>query len=518
MADISIIHDGDNNVDYNIKDAIGRANCSTGLQNLEDCIISILPESAIDDTPPISFLSNGDPLPSVVLSGNGQQTGTPTPDNPVMPDFVGVRTRNLAWAEWAQDFVSRIDNSNRASIVTDDGRECLQYQVSAGYGQYDTKYIFKIEWEENTRYTISFYGRRPVGMTAATVARLYYTDDTYENINVPSAGVGNYIQYTVTSASGKTVKSLCAHYSSGSFIIDINTFMVNEGSTALPYEPFGYKIPISCGAETIPVYLGQVQTVRRVKKLVLTGEEAWSYSPISVVHQFSAPLYSTANRNFAFSTHYKNEISNTDGVFYHTSNLNSMQVFFVDERFDDAADFKSYLAAQYTAGTPVTVWYVLAEPETAIVNEPLCKIGDYADELHSTDSGITIPTAKGQNTLTVETDLQPSGIKVTGNIVGTGETESHIVTDNVDIPTDIPSNSDLDTYTTDGVYRITDIFIAATILNAPVTNVKYILEVFSVSDTDTIQRITTESDIYTRQKSSGVWGSWYKFTGTEVST
>jgi hypothetical protein len=114
--------------------------------------------------------------------------------------------------------------------------------------------------------------------------------------------------------------------------------------------------------------------------------------------------------------------------------------------------------------------------------------------------------------------LQPSGIKVTGNIVGTGETESHIVTDNVDIPTDILSNSDLDTYIIDGVYRITDTFIAATILNAPVTNVKYILEVFSVSDTDTIQRITTESDIYTRQKSSGVWGPWFKFMGTEVST
>jgi hypothetical protein len=76
-------------------------------------------------------------------------------------------------------------------------------------------------------------------------------------------------------------------------------------------------------------------------------------------------------------------------------------------------DFKSYLAAQYAAGTPVTVWYVLAEPETAIVNEPLAKIGDYADELSSADAGVTITTTEGQNTLTVDTDLQPSEMTIT---------------------------------------------------------------------------------------------------------
>ena len=78
------------------------------------------------------------------------------------------------------------------------------------------------------------------------------------------------------------------------------------------------------------------------------------------------------------------------------------------------ADFKSYLSAQYAAGTPVTVWYVLAEAETGIVNEPLCKIGDYADELHSEDAGVVIPTVKGQNTLTVDTDLAPSKIEISG--------------------------------------------------------------------------------------------------------
>ena len=55
----------------------------------------------------------------------------------------------------------------------------------------------------------------------------------------------------------------------------------------------------------------------------------------------------------------------------------------------------------------------MSEPETAIVNEPLCKIGTYADELHSTDAGVTISTTEGQNVLTVDTDLQPSEMTIT---------------------------------------------------------------------------------------------------------
>ena len=72
------------------------------------------------------------------------------------------------------------------------------------------------------------------------------------------------------------------------------------------------------------------------------------------------------------------------------------------------AELKSYLATQYAAGTPVIIWYVLETPETAVVNEPLRKIGDYAD----TVSGITIPTIAGTNTIDVDTTLKPSEVSV----------------------------------------------------------------------------------------------------------
>jgi hypothetical protein len=130
--------------------------------------------------------------------------------------------------------------------------------------------------------------------------------------------------------------------------------------------------------------------------------------------------YLRVNANIPFCTHF-NGGAPVPGTIY----LSNMQTSFLisasgnnyyyirDDSIETLADWKSYLAAQYAAGTPVTVWYVVATPETAIVNEPLAKIGDYADELSSTDAGVTIPTAKGQNTLTVDTDLQPSEMTIT---------------------------------------------------------------------------------------------------------
>lgn len=90
-----------------------------------------------------------------------------------------------------------------------------------------------------------------------------------------------------------------------------------------------------------------------------------------------------------------------------------LRVYDSSMRFADIDAWKTFLADQYAAGTPVCVWYVLATPETRIVNEPLAKIGDYADELHSTDAGVSIPTVKGSNTLTVDTELQPSEMAIT---------------------------------------------------------------------------------------------------------
>ena len=114
-------------------------------------------------------------------------------------------------------------------------------------------------------------------------------------------------------------------------------------------------------------------------------------------------------------------------------------MYFHDKRFSAIADFKSYLAQQYAAGTPVTVWYVLSTEETAVVNEPLMKIGDYADTLSMEQAGVRIPTANGSTTLDVETTVKPSEvyIKYRGEAVTTLSTLSAEVSS----PEETPENA-----------------------------------------------------------------------------
>lgn len=162
----------------------------------------------------------------------------------------------------------------------------------------------------------------------------------------------------------------------------------------------------------VRVYLGEVQTTRRIKKLVLTGEEdGWvTNSTITSGNAFyNVSLftgYKTSTEGIC--THYKTvaSISATEGVYW-GGNINFITSF--ADGIDTVLKWKQYLAQQYAAGTPVTVWYVLATPTTGVVNEPLRKIGDYADSVAAS----AIPTTAGSQTFNVETTLKPSEVDLT---------------------------------------------------------------------------------------------------------
>lgn len=166
-----------------------------------------------------------------------------------------------------------------------------------------------------------------------------------------------------------------------------------------------YKIPISSASTTTPIHLGEVQTTRRVEKLVLTGLENWAGSKIDSVWRYYIRL--SNSMNVALCTHYKwlRMSGGTEDHFYLTD---TRYLYIFSANLSTVEDFKAYLAAQYAAGTPVTVWYVLTTEETAVVNEPLMKIGNYADEV----SNVSIPVTAGGDTLSVGTTVQPSEVTV----------------------------------------------------------------------------------------------------------
>lgn len=175
-------------------------------------------------------------------------------------------------------------------------------------------------------------------------------------------------------------------------------------------------IPITCAGQTVPVNLGEVQTVRRIKKRVFDGSESWTvWNYLTAVLFYTPVADGTGDQVMSshFGTRKTGSLPIAGNVVYNGSSNKNMIFRMSDDTTITTVDsFKAWLAAQYANGTPVTVWYVLAAPETGSANEPLCKIGDYADELSSTDAGATIPTAKGNNVLTIGTDLQPSEMTI----------------------------------------------------------------------------------------------------------
>lgn len=139
----------------------------------------------------------------------------------------------------------------------------------------------------------------------------------------------------------------------------------------------------------IKIYLSEVPTIRRIKKLVLTGEEKWFINDGKSTED-TAYLYTTVIASntyvsgYAICSHfeYKNVYNILDVNGFHLlSGYGGLRFRIMRTIAGTVEDFKSYLSTQYAAGTPVTIWYILSEPQTGIVNEPLAKIGNYTDEL-----------------------------------------------------------------------------------------------------------------------------------------
>lgn len=202
-----------------------------------------------------------------------------------------------------------------------------------------------------------------------------------------------------------------------------------------------YKIPILSASTTTPIYLGEVQSTRRIKKYVFTGDETFNitisstesgtsvysvrYNTIGMedIIDYDSPMpYITypvficshfkMKTNTSFDTEYTAIKNGEIGANSVANNTYNRYVIFASNQYTSVDTFKAFLADQYAAGTPVTVWYVLATETTGIVNEPLRKIGDYADTLSKAQAGVTIPTNNGSTTVDVDTTVKPSEVYI----------------------------------------------------------------------------------------------------------
>jgi hypothetical protein len=173
-----------------------------------------------------------------------------------------------------------------------------------------------------------------------------------------------------------------------------------------------YKLSLTSAGQDVDIYLGESQTTRRIKKLVLTGEESWrkrTYGDANYTFEYNPGF---VIRNGLCSHYAKFSAQNIDkvnGIYLEAT----AAIIITDLRYTTTTDFNAFLATQYANGTPVTIWCVLTTEETGTINEPLRKIGNYADTIDSTQTSAQIPTSAGSTTISWAGEgLAPSQVEL----------------------------------------------------------------------------------------------------------
>ena len=345
-----------------------------------------------------TIYANGQPITTYTLKGNTVQNGTPTPSNPVAVNGVGERTENL-YNYQAVAIGKYIDANGVEQTSGSTGHQILNHTASipviAG-----TTYTFKIQ--------------KIIGYSALSNAYCWFDSSNqllYRDVRGEIGSREEYIEmsYTAPTNAAYLIINFRDNY--------YNTGMLNVGSTALPYEPYGYKIPILNLPSTTNIYLSEplmkindsvdsisnTEEIRAIQKLVITGDEtSWEQDGRSGNNnRYRLRLTNLKNTGTYitdfYNSHYKVEsgyAANTS-VIWRGSSSTYVYISVPSSDYPTVSDYKTYLQQQYTNGTPVTIWYQMANPTTTQITAP------------------SIPTTDGANTITVDTTVQPSEVSMT---------------------------------------------------------------------------------------------------------
>ena len=195
-----------------------------------------------------TIYANGQPITTYMLKGNEEHTGTPSPQNPVMPNGVGNKTANLFTTQGATN----------GKYIDASGNE--QTSTSTVYQFSHTDYL---KVEPNTAYTFSLVAQsKPVGTNHRIIG--YNSNKVYiEEVANLLVSENEYGAKEVTFTTSATCAYITINYVNNYYPnTSDNDIMLNTGSTAKPYEPSGYKIPILTAQQTIDIYIGDLPLLK----------------------------------------------------------------------------------------------------------------------------------------------------------------------------------------------------------------------------------------------------------------
>ena len=235
----------------------------------------------------------------------------------------------------------------------------------------------KIPVIPNTQYTLS-----GVIQVYSGICHAFY-DSNDKCLSTIATAVGITV---MTAPANASYLRLSIRKESG----DKNTVQLELGSTATTYEPY-----FNGGTATAEMLLkvGTYQdeqsvldggVTRNVGIKVLDGSEDWTYdsqySRFSLNENIGVVNTTVARSIPAFCTHYAIDssqipIGNLPDNTGYIGSIGSGQYsrFWVHtSAYDDATNYKAFLATQYQAGNPVVIVYPLATPTTETVTaQPL---------------------------------------------------------------------------------------------------------------------------------------------------
>ena len=341
---------------------------------------------------PKTIIGDGQPISSYTIKGNMSQSGTPTPSNPVYPVETGDKTANLCNGVFEQGTLSEgsatgstYEQTKSSSITTNRIRTAQlvtcggEVTISCDFTKYQ---LYILYYDANGQYT----GQHSSSWNSSAVT----TNQQYIGIAIRRLNDADL------SPNETDIK-----------------LMVNTGSTAKPYEPYGYKIPISSNGVTTNIYLTEqlMKIGDTVDSLVSTGTVTYNIKKLVLTGQENIEWKKSTAYLGGFYTSWRNSFSGiNNGQFYcsHAQYVSDITDYQQGTCYSDGScnirimpdsstvqDWINYLATQYANGTPVTIVYILLTPTTKTVTAP------------------SIPTTEGANSITVDTTVQPSEFTAT---------------------------------------------------------------------------------------------------------
>jgi len=277
----------------------------------------------------------------------------------------------------------------------------------------------KLPCKPNTTYTLSFNSAnsRWYGFVWFTENGDYLLSDLVKSpqtqCHYTASAPSNAAYMTIDIAGYPDVQS-CIKPS------DVTDLMLVEGSTALPYEPYGYKVPVTItngtDTETITLYLPE--QIRKIgdEMEYINFEEQKMVKKSKTITFTNSNDWSTEGNNSFYTNLPLDGALVLNYVIENSMNIPSVYVTLVDTI---AAGVDANIWVSSTGRLNVyltTIDHTLEALGQLFENTPLTITYELAN-MNELDITIpTLPTLSGTNTLSVETTVQPSKVYIKENI------------------------------------------------------------------------------------------------------